>query len=174
MLRGDRVILRARRDTDVPILHAGLYDDVATRLLVSGRPWRPLQLGQSPFLPGPDEDTVVFTIADPSGVTPLGDAVLWGIDSHNRLGHLGVSLLPEHRGRGYAGEAVRLLCRYGFQLRGLHRLQIETLADNTAMIKTAVAAGFTREGVLRRSAWLDGQFVDDVIYGLLADEWHPG
>ena len=174
MLRGDRVILRARRDTDVPILHAGLYDDVATRLLVSGRPWQPLQLDQSPFLPRPGEDTVVFTIADTSGVTPLGDAVLWGIDSHNRLGHLGVSLLPEHRGRGYAGEAVRLLCRYGFQLRGLHRLQIETLPDNAAMIKTAVAAGFTREGVLRRSAWLDGQFVDEVIYGLLADDWHPG
>jgi RimJ/RimL family protein N-acetyltransferase len=69
---------------------------------------------------------------------------------------------------------VRLLCRYGFQLRGLHRLQIETVADNEAMIKTAVAAGFTREGVLRRSAWLDGQFVDEVIYGLLADEWQSG
>jgi len=166
--------LRARREADVPILHAGLYDDVPTQLLASGQPWRPLQLDHSPFRPSQDEARDVFTIADAAGDTPLGGASLWGVDNHNRLGHLGMSLLPEHRGQGYAGEVIRLLCRYGFQLRGLHRLQIETLADNTAMIKTAAAAGFAREGLLRRSAWLAGQFVDEVIYGLLADEWRPG
>lgn len=174
MLAGNRVILRARRNTDLPILHAGLYDDVPTRLLVSGEPWRPVQLEHSPFHPSRDERTDVFTVTDASGDTPLGAASLWGVDNHNRLGHLGMSLLPQHRGHGYAGEVIQLLCRYGFQLRGLHRLQLETLADNTPMIKTAATAGFTREGLLRRSAWLAGQFVDEVIYGLLADEWQPG
>jgi RimJ/RimL family protein N-acetyltransferase len=174
MLRGNRVILRARRDTDVPILHAALYDDVATRLLVSGRPWRPVSIDRSPFQPREDEHADIFTIADSSGDTPLGQAALWGVDSHNRLGHLGMSLLPEHRGHGYAAEVMQLLCGYGFQLRGLHRLQVETLADNAAMIKTAASAGFVQEGLLRRSAWVAGRFVDEVIYGLLADEWQPG
>ena len=61
---------------------------------------------------------------------------------------------------------------YGFAVRGLHRLQLETLADNTAMIQAATRVGFTQEGVLRRSAWANGGFADEVILGLLAAEWN--
>ncbi|HEU5268299.1 MAG TPA: GNAT family protein, partial [Jatrophihabitans sp.] len=175
MLRAERVALRARRVTDVPILHSALYDDIATRLQMDVRPWRPLPVDESPYHPRTDDDArAVFTVTEVSDDAPVGAASLWGIDSHNRLGHLGMSLLPQYRGRGYAGEVVQLLCRYGFELRGLHRLQLETLADNVAMRKAAATAGFGEEGVLRRSAWLAGEFVDEVIYGLLADEWHPG
>lgn len=179
MLRGERVVLRARRDTDVPILHTALYDDIGTRLLVDGRPWRPLPVDQSPYRPSADDGRTddgraTFTVAQASDDAPVGAASLWGIDSHNRLGHLGMSLLPEYRGRGYGSEVVQLLCRYGFELRGLHRLQLETLADNAAMVRTAAAAGFTQEGVLRGCAWVAGRFVDEAIYGLLADEWHSG
>jgi RimJ/RimL family protein N-acetyltransferase len=28
------------------------------------------------------------------------------------------------------------------------------------------------EGTLRQSAWVDGQFADEVILGLLARNWH--
>jgi len=68
-------------------------------------------------------------------------------------------------------DTVRVLCRYGFSVRGLHRLQAETLAANTAMITAATRAGFVTEGTLRRSAWVDGQFADQVVFGLLASEW---
>lgn len=66
---------------------------------------------------------------------------------------------------------MRVLCVYGFQIRGLHRLSIETLGDNDAMIRVAQKAGFVLEGVLRRAAWIEGGFVDEVVFGLLADEW---
>jgi len=42
MLRGTKVGLRARHETDVPILQAELYDDVATRVRADSRPWRPI------------------------------------------------------------------------------------------------------------------------------------
>jgi RimJ/RimL family protein N-acetyltransferase len=58
----------------------------------------------------------------------------------------------------------------GFTIRGLHRLQIETLADNAAMIRTAEQAGFVLEGTLRRAAWVNGEFIDEVTLGLLAVE----
>ena len=63
------------------------------------------------------------------------------------------------------------LCRYGFALRGLHRLQLETLSDNHAMIAVAEKLGFTREGATRGSSWVNGRFMDDVIFGLLAEEF---
>jgi len=66
---------------------------------------------------------------------------------------------------------VRVLCRYAFQVRGLHRVQLETLDDNHAMIAVAEKLGFTREGATRGSAWVNGAFTDDVLFGLLAEEF---
>jgi RimJ/RimL family protein N-acetyltransferase len=100
-----------------------------------------------------------------------GEALLWGIDLHNRTAHLGISLRPVFHGRGLGTDVIRVLCHYGFAVRGLHRLQIETLTDNAAMIRIAANAGFTQEGVLRNSAWVSGDFVDEVILGLLVTEW---
>jgi RimJ/RimL family protein N-acetyltransferase len=66
---------------------------------------------------------------------------------------------------------VQVLCRYGFRIRGLNRLQVETSSTNTPMIKAALRVGFSVEGTTRRSAWVAGAFVDEVILGLLAEEW---
>jgi RimJ/RimL family protein N-acetyltransferase len=52
-----------------------------------------------------------------------------------------------------------------------HRMQIETLGDNHAMISAATRPASCRKGTSRRSAWVNGEFADEVILGLLADEW---
>ncbi len=39
------------------------------------------------------------------------------------------------------------------------------------MIRAAERNGFVREGVLRKSAWVLGEFMDEVVLGLLAGEW---
>ncbi|MET9734793.1 GNAT family N-acetyltransferase [Streptomyces sp. NPDC006458] len=93
---------------------------------------------------------------------------------HNRAAHIGLGLLPSSRGKGYGTDVVAVLCHYGFVVRGLQRLQIETLADNTAMLRSAEHNGFVREGVLRSSAWVMGEFLDEVLLGLLAQDWKPG
>lgn len=96
---------------------------------------------------------------------------MWGIDQHNRSAHIGISLRPSFRGRGLGEDAVRVLCGYGFTVLGLNRLGIETLSDNSAMLRTAERVGFVREGVFRRAAWVNGEFLDEVLLGMLADEW---
>jgi|SRR5271154_2257430 len=173
MLRGEKTGLRARHDSDIPVLHAGLYDDVETRVRADSRPWYPIPPGSgSPYqVTGPDEHTAVFSVVELATGDLAGDALLWNIDLHNRAAHIGISLLPAFRGRGLGADITGVLCHYGFAIRGLHRLQVETLADNEAMIKAAVRAGFVREGTLRRSAWVNGDFADEVIFGLLASEW---
>lgn len=101
----------------------------------------------------------------------VGEALLWGVDAHNRLAHLGVSIRPAFRRLGLATDIVSVLCHYGFVVRGLNRLQIDTLADNGPMKRAAIATGFTLEATLRQNAWVMGEFVDEVTYGLLRDEW---
>jgi RimJ/RimL family protein N-acetyltransferase len=103
----------------------------------------------------------------------VGEALLWAIDLHNRSAHIGISLRPAFRGKHLGTDVVRVLCRYGFAIRGLHRLQVDTLADNDAMIGAATRAGFVLEGTLRHEAWVNGSFADGVILGQLVSEWPP-
>ena len=66
---------------------------------------------------------------------------------------------------------LQLLCRYGFVVRGLNRLQLETNRDNVPMIRAAERVGFSQEGVLRQATWTLGSFADAVVMGLLAKDW---
>jgi RimJ/RimL family protein N-acetyltransferase len=179
MLRGELVGLRARVAEDVYVLHAELYDDVATRVRADNRAWMPLAAGPaSPYwveaMAGDSSraaDAAIFSVVELASGELAGEALLWAIDRHNRSAHVGISLRPAFRGRGLGADAVRVLCQYGFAILGLHRLQMETLTDNHAMLAIADQAGFVREGVTRRSEWVNGDFADCVILGLLADEF---
>ncbi|MET4921808.1 GNAT family protein [Streptomyces sp. PSRA5] len=173
MLRGKEVGLRAGYEEDIPILRAELYDDVVDSARADGRPWRPMTPGsKDPRLVVDDteEGHVPFSVAELAGGTLVGTATLSRIDNHNRSAHIGLGLLPAARGQGYGTDAVGVLCHYGFTVRGPHRLQIETLSDNTAMPRSAERNGFVREGVLRSSAWVMGEFLYDVLLGLLAQD----
>ncbi|MCI3935557.1 GNAT family N-acetyltransferase [Streptomyces sp. AN091965] len=176
MLRGSKVGLRARHEDDVPVLHAELHDDVANQARSDTRPWRPITPGskESRFAVDDEEQRhAAFSVVELAGGALVGDAVLWNIDPHNRSAHIGLGMLPSARGKGYGTDAVAILCHYGFVVRGLHRLQIETLSDNAAMLRSAERNGFVREGVLRSSAWVMGEFVDEVLLGLLVEDWKP-
>ncbi|GAA2007542.1 GNAT family protein [Catenulispora subtropica] len=176
MLRGTKVGLRARHDGDIPVLRTELYDDVVNAARAEGGPWRPITPGsRDPRLVVDDTEhgSVKFSVVELEGGSLVGTASLWGIDTHNRCAHIGLGLLPSCRGKGYGTDVVAVMCHYGFVVRGLHRLQIETLADNAGMLRSAERNGFVREGVLRASSWVMGEFLDEVLLGLLAEDWKP-
>ncbi|MFI7400995.1 GNAT family N-acetyltransferase [Streptomyces sp. NPDC049541] len=177
MLRGNKIGLRARHEDDIPILRTELYDDVVNSSRAEAGPWRPIAPGsKDPRLVVDDtkEGSVTFSVVALEGDTLVGTATLWGIDNHNRSAHIGLGLRPSCRGKGYGTDVVAVLCHYGFVVLGLQRLQIETLSDNAAMLRSAERNGFVREGVLRSSAWVLGEFLDEVLLGLLVKDWKPG
>ncbi|MFJ8436483.1 GNAT family N-acetyltransferase [Kitasatospora sp. NPDC094019] len=174
MLRGERIGLRARHEDDIPVLLAELHDDVAGSARAESAPWRPIPPGSKESrvsLDRTDDAVVPFSVVELGSGALLGSASLWGIDNHNRFAHLGLGLRPSARGRGHGSEVVALLCHYGFVVRGMRRLQVETVADNAAMLRAAESNGFVREGVLRSAAWVMGEFLDEVVFGLLVEEW---
>ncbi len=174
MLRGENVGLRARHDSDLPVLLEELYNDVATRARADIRPWVPIppDSKSSPYIVDDlPESIACFSAVELQTKKLVGEALLWGIDNHNRLAHIGISIRPLFRGQGFSTDIVRVLCHYGFVVRGLNRLQIDTLADNEPMIRAATAAGFVLEATIRSAAWVMGEFVDEVALGLLASDW---
>ena len=172
MLRGELVTLRAREASDDERFAAELYDDVEEHSRSAGVAWRPLNPGALAFpLPESAAHVANFSVVVTTSGELAGLAVLWGIDAHNRRAHLGLTLFPSFRGRGYGSDVVAVLCRYGFSTLGLHRLALETLADNAAMQRAAERSGFVLEGRMREASWANGAFHDEVRFGLLADDW---
>ncbi|WP_406453597.1 GNAT family N-acetyltransferase [Streptomyces sp. NBC_00876] len=177
MLKGSKIGLRARHEGDIPVLTAELYNDVVNASRAEGEPWRPVAADSSDprlAVTNKEQGNVPFSVVELDGGTLIGSANLWGIDTHNRSAHIGLGLLPSARGKGYGTDVVATMCTYGFVVRSLHRLQIETLSDNTPMLRSAERNGFVREGVLRSSAWVMGEFLDEVLLGLLVEDWKPG
>ncbi|MGK5556798.1 GNAT family N-acetyltransferase [Actinomadura kijaniata] len=83
---------------------------------------------------------------------------------------IGITLLPEARGRGVGTEAQRQLVRYLFTHTQVVRIQAGTEVDNHAERRALEKAGFTREGVMRSVTFRDGAWRDGVLYSVLRDE----
>ena len=94
-----------------------------------------------------------------NGPPPNGDC--WNI---------GIWLLPEERGKGYGSEAQRLGAAYLLATTYLERIEAGTELDNVAEQRALEKAGFTREGVLRKSCFRDGEWRDMVVYSKLRGE----
>src|SRR5690348_6770030 len=155
MLRGSRTQLRARLPADADLAYR-LLSDVETWLLLATAPFIPptaegirrrLESEQTDGSASADSLWLMAeTVTDPAEPAAIGMAGLWAIDQFNRRAHVSLVLLPEWRGQGYGAEILFLLCRYAFCLRGLRRLELETLERNTAMRSLAERGGFSVEG----------------------------
>jgi RimJ/RimL family protein N-acetyltransferase len=89
----------------------------------------------------------------------------------SRIANLGgLAIHPDFRGGKVADEAARLFQRHLFEELGFHRAQLEIYGFNERAMRHAERAGFVREGVRRRAYWRNDEWVDGVLYGLLADE----
>ncbi|AXX31964.1 GNAT family N-acetyltransferase [Actinosynnema pretiosum subsp. pretiosum] len=84
---------------------------------------------------------------------------------------LGFSVAAPFQGRGYATEAVERVLRHLFLDRGMHRVSAECDPRNTASARLLERVGFRREGLRRQSTLLRGEWVDDLLFGLLAADY---
>ncbi|MDR0396847.1 MAG: GNAT family N-acetyltransferase [Oscillospiraceae bacterium] len=95
------------------------------------------------------------------------------IDWKNRVGLIGILIGDAGmRGHGYGSDAVRVLCRVGYNEMNLNKLSLTVMADNTAAIRCYSACGFKAEGNLRGEVWREGSYHDLVAMGLLRGEWN--
>lgn len=103
--------------------------------------------------------------------TLVGRCGMFDFNDLSRHAEVGLSYGPEHRGKGYGRDTLRVLLRYAFVYRNLHRVHLETTATNTAALRCYAAVGFVEEGRLREHAYVDGRYVDMVVMSVLRSEW---
>jgi RimJ/RimL family protein N-acetyltransferase len=85
-----------------------------------------------------------------------------------------LAIHPRRRGRRLADEAARQFQRLLLVELGFHRLELEIYAFNERACAHAERAGFVREGRKRKAYLKDGEWVDSVLYALLAEELDAG
>jgi RimJ/RimL family protein N-acetyltransferase len=84
---------------------------------------------------------------------------------------IGYILVPNERKKGYGSEAIKIIVDYLFLSKQLVRVQAITGVDNSASHRVLEKAGFTKEGIIRKSAFIRGVWQDGVLYSVLRDEW---
>ncbi len=87
---------------------------------------------------------------------------------------VGYWLGVEYWGRGIATEALRLVCGYAFAELRANRVEARVYGFNSASGRVLEKCGFTLEGRLRRRMVKDGERTDQLVYGLLPEEFACG
>lgn len=116
---------------------------------------------------GPDRGTLAVEHDDEL----IGDvgwhSTTYGPPAAGPAFNIGISLLPEHRGRGYGADAQRQLADYLFASYSINRVEASTDVTNLAEQRALTKAGFSREGVLRGAQWRAGTWRDLVLFSRL-------
>lgn len=170
MLTGDRVVLRPFRPEDVePLWRARLDLRTWAQTTAAAYVPEPLAAYRARYEePAKGEDAQFAVEVDD---VLVGRAGVFSVDTLARNAEVGLSLLPEQRGKGYGKDVLRVLLGFAFRTRNLHRVHLQTLASNAAALAAYRAVGFVEEARLREQAWVEGTYDDMVLMAVLRSEW---
>ncbi|GGE25158.1 GNAT family N-acetyltransferase [Streptococcus himalayensis] len=110
------------------------------------------------------------------GITVKGsNRIIGSCDFNHRRAdavfEIGYLLHPDFWGKGYMPEAVAALIEVAFTLLHLHKVEIRCYSSNQPSRRVAEKLGFTLEATIRDYKDLEGNRVDELVYGLLKREW---
>lgn len=116
-------------------------------------------------------DNLTPLLVLPDTGEPVGDVQMCWTSLDHMRGELGYVIHPDHAGRGYATEAAELMLRLGFSELGLHRIEARVDSRNVASARVLERLGMRREGRLVLATLIRGEWADELVYAILADEW---
>ncbi len=101
----------------------------------------------------------------------VGDCGFHVLKAEPPQAELGVALAPEYQSQGHATEALRALLQYLLVTLGKHRAFGSVDPRNVRSIRLMQRVGMREEAHFVKSLWFKGEWVDDMIFAVLASEW---
>lgn len=117
-----------------------------------------------------DRSLFQWGIAERENDRVIGTCTLASLSSQHRRAEVGFALARRVWGKSYMREALSALLEFAFDTLQLHRLEADVDPRNQRSIELLEHAGFQREGYLRERYYLNGEFQDALLYGLLRPE----
>jgi RimJ/RimL family protein N-acetyltransferase len=147
----------------------GEYESTVRQLLRTEIEKRP---GGSPFDAVTERTLYLIERLKGEQMEPVGFIAHFMVQPYNVLSmFFALSNKPDVRHQGYGTLAVKDLTNRLFQNEDLERVQAMINEDDKAAQKVLEKAGYQREGKLRKSAFIRGNWKDQLLYSILKDEW---
>ena len=161
-LRGNKVYLRALEPEDLHFVHTVENIEEFWEVSATQTPYSRFMIKQ--YLENAHRDIyevkqLRLAICDRSNKV-IGFIDLFDFDPvHTRAG-IGIMIVSEERGKGYASEALDLVIDYAFNTLNLHQLYSNVIANNKASLelfkkKHFAVIGVKKEWLRRKDSWAD-------------------
>jgi RimJ/RimL family protein N-acetyltransferase len=170
-LDGGHVRVRDAAERDIPEILIAFEDDPEMYLRLGyERPPSGAQLGRLAESEATDRaagSRATLTIIGADSDLCLGQISVHSLDWDHARATLSPWVAPQVRGRGLAAGAVRLVAAWLLRRCRLVRVQLLCEADNQAMLRAGMRAGFQHEGVLKGYQRLGSARVDVAVLSLI-------
>jgi RimJ/RimL family protein N-acetyltransferase len=172
----ERLRLRPFRADDAAAVFATRSNPEVTRYLltsVSSPEEVPPLIAKraSQTTPHRDDDALALAVERVSDGRVIGEVTLWLRSVEHRQGEVGFVFDPIGQGQGFAREAAERLLTLGFNTLGLHRVYGRTDLRNTSSAGLLGRLGMQKEAHLRHNEFFAGAWSDELVFGILEDEW---
>lgn len=112
-----------------------------------------------------------YAIALNSGRGHVGLMQVRRLDPAFELAECEATIAPSARGTSVFVEAARLLGSFVFDSVGSHRIECRVLLQNGRANGALRKLGASQEGVLRRAVRHNGEYLDQVLWSLIKEDW---
>jgi RimJ/RimL family protein N-acetyltransferase len=174
MLVGNRIYLRPIQQVDAESIASWAMRETETSFDIGRSPRSPISYwhwNRKNYEANPP-NWIRFAICLLEDDTVIGANGLAFIDWINRKAESETEIVqPEFRGGGYGTEAKHLLLEYAFDILGLNLIESVAWAFNTPSCAALRKQGYRDAGRMSWTGIKNGDFVDDLVFDLLADEW---
>jgi len=174
VLSGKRVTLRELRASDAPSLFAMLTTEEVSRFIspppttVDGFErfiaWTHRQRRAGTYA------CFAVTLADTD--TAIGIFQLRELDLGFGTAEWGFAIGSPYWGTGAFKEGAELMVSFAFETVGIHRLEARAAVRNGRGNGALRKIGAVQEGVLRKSFLRNGEYLDQVLWTILDEDWN--
>ena len=172
-LKGKNIILRALEPTDLDFLYQGENDESVWEVSNTTTSYSQFILKQ--YLENSHKDIyevkqLRLVICKTENNEPIGFIDFFDFDpKHNRVG-LGILISSDkEKQKGYASEALQLLCNYAFTHLDMHQVYANIPEDNLASIMLFEKRGFIQSGTKVDWIYSKGTYKNELHYQLIKD-----
>jgi RimJ/RimL family protein N-acetyltransferase len=175
-LRTERLVLRLFRNEDLEAIYDMQSRPEVARYLY----WSPRDRGGAAKSLAEklrctsiqaEGDILNLAVERAEGGPAIGDLMLHYVSATHRQAEIGYILHPDAQGQGLATEAARAIVDLAFRELKAHRVFGQIDARNTASARVLERVGMRREAHLVENEWVKGEWTDEVIYAVVAEEW---
>lgn len=115
-------------------------------------------------------DVVTFSIIENNTNTLIGSCSLRNINAVHKNAELQIRIGEyAYHNKGYGSESVRLLVEYAFNELNLKRVYLYVFNTNRRAIRAYEKCNFHIEGLLKKAAFINGDFVDINVMAIIND-----